>query len=487
MIGYSLRVFLCVIGLSFFTHHSALANTPSRYIELEDIKLQRKPCQSGYEPISLSTAMMYQQRLAAKMGEWQLTNIEDGLIIMGPGHKGNIKIANRLAYTSWCIESDKKNTYQADVSLPLTLKAPNRQKLEWLMVNSKEFYEPLAELANLLGYAWSGGVDGRQSGEDMVTSVYDRGVYQIKSDAIGFGMPCNGYRCDDRLVIDITNLSYQLLPSTVAQRDSTDEAQEILGVRRATVTNESDINQQYRVTFSYKKQTSWKFKSSINFEQAVSVKSDFTLPFIGESEVEVSFSAGQSWGEENSGAASELVTDTIVVNVPPKRRQEVLMTIYKTSKVYPYKGQARVSYDLGLYGFLSYSGNADIEHPINRPHKYYQWEIGRKTSGGNNLGDQFENRNLPLQDHTWDWPWVVNSFGLPYAQAVIDAIERPIVTEVGGDLSLQSVYGADVYYGETEDLESSNRVRRSLDNASEWKVINTFDALPYVNVEVERL
>ena len=117
MSDYSLRVFLCVIGLTFFTHHNALANTPSRYIELEDIKLQRKPCQSGYEPISLSTAMMYQQRLAAKMGEWQLTNIENGLIIMGPGHKGNIKIANRLAYTSWCIESDKKNTYQADVSL----------------------------------------------------------------------------------------------------------------------------------------------------------------------------------------------------------------------------------------------------------------------------------------------------------------------------------------------------------------------------------
>lgn len=487
MRDYSLRVLLCVVPLILFIHKNALANTPSRYIEIEDIKLQRRPCLSGYEPISLSTAMMYQQRLVDKMREWQLTNIENGLIIMGPGHKGNIKIANQLAYESWCIESNKKNVYQADVSLPLKLKAPNKQKLEWLMVNSKEFYEPLAQFANLLGYAWSGGVDGRQSGDDMVTSLYDRGVYHIKSDAIGFGMPCYGYRCDDRLIIDITNFSYQLLPNTVAQIDSTGEEQEILGVRRATVTNESEVNQQYRVTFSYKKQTSWKFKSSISFEQAVSVKSNFILPFIGESEVEVSFSAGQSWGEENSGAASELVTDTIVVNVPPKRRQEVLMTIYKTSKVYPYKGQARVGYDLGLYGFLSYTGNADIDHPTHRPYKYYQWEIGRKTPGGNNLGDQFENRNLPLQEYTWDWPWVVNSFGLPYTQAVIDAIQRPIMTEIGGALSLQSIYGADVYYGETVDLESSNRVRRSLDNLSEWKVINTFDELPYIKVEVERL
>ncbi|NOH70298.1 aerolysin family beta-barrel pore-forming toxin [Vibrio pectenicida] len=484
---FTMKVFLYLVVFFIFPAKDLLANIPSVYVELDDIKLQKKPCRSGYEPISLSTAMMYQQRLAAKMGEWQLTNIANGLIIMGPGHKGNIKIANQLAYESWCIESHKKRTYQADVSLPLMLKAPNRQKLEWLMVNSREFYEPLADLANLLGYSWSGGVDGRQSGEDMVTSIYDSGVYHIKSDAVGGGLPCSGYRCDDRLIIDISDLKYQLLPSTVTQKTSTDEVQEILGVRRAMVNNDSDVNQQYRVTLTYKKQTSWKFKSSINFEQAVSVKSNFTLPFIGESEVEVSFSAGQSWGEESSGATSELVTDTIVVNVPPKRRQEVLMTMYKTSKVYPYKGQARVSYDLGLYGFLSWSGNADIEHPTYRPYKYYQWEIGRKSSNGNNLDDQFDNRNIPLQEHTWDWPWVVNLFGLPYTQAVIDAIQRPIVTEVGGDLSLQSVYGAEVYFGETIELEDINRFRRSLSDLSDWKTINTSDALPYVKVEIERL
>lgn len=472
---------------TIFQIQSDLAYSQSLFVELDDIKLQKRTCDAGYTPISLTTAMMYQDQLSSNMGEWQLTNIENGLIIMGPGYQGNIKPGNQLAYTGWCIDINKKNLYQGDLSLPFTLKAPNQQKLEWLLVNSKEFYIPLAELANMLGYAWSGGVDGIQSGEDMVSSVNARGVYHIKSDTIGADMLCSGYRCDERLIIDITNFKYSLLPHTITQESSVDESKEVLGKRTTIITNESNIEQQYRMTFTYKKQNSWRFKSSMNFEQAISVKSSFDLPFIGDSEVEASFSAGQSWGEEKSGVSSELVSDTIVVNIPAKHRQEVSMSMYKTRKTYPYNSQARVSYSFGLYGFLSWSGNADKLHPIDRPHKYYQWEVGRDAVEENKLDEQFENRNLPFQAHSWDWSWVVNQFGLPYVESVIDAIQRPIVIDVGGSLTVQSIYGADVHYGETIEIKEKKQVKRSLSPTPEWQIINFDDAFSDIQIDVQRL
>ena len=69
---------------------------------------------------------MYQEQLSSKIGEWQLTNIENGLIIMGPGHRGNIKPANQLAYIIWCVDNNKKSVYQGELSQPFTLNAPNQ-------------------------------------------------------------------------------------------------------------------------------------------------------------------------------------------------------------------------------------------------------------------------------------------------------------------------------------------------------------------------
>lgn len=428
----------------------------SAAVDILDVTLQGQRCETGFRPITRNDVALIKFDLLGQMGNWQITNLADGYVLMGPGYQGTIKQDN-LAATTWC-------TYitPPDRSIPnyasLTLPENDEAYTEWHLINKKEFYKPLALLAHYLGFGWTGGTDSQYVGDDMLTSTDGLGHYDIDANNSG---SCDGYRCKERLKMDITGFEYHIDPETFNAGDITQSDKELIGRRSEVVTNESDLEQQYRVTFKYEKATNWSKTDTYGLSQKVSTKNKFKWPLVGETELSIEIGGSQSWASTNGDSETKGISNTIVVNVAPNTKQEVFMEVFRSSISYPYSFNAELSYEVAMSGFLRWSGNALSSHPDNRPNYTARWVIGRNGGNDKSLKYQYEHRNIPATSNEWDWPWLLREYGAENVRGLLGEVLRPIQTKITGEFFANASFGSDVRFGKTIPL--GGRVKRSSD------------------------
>ena len=437
---------------------SSLTLNVNAAVDILDVKLQGPSCETGLRPITRDEIPLIKSDLVRQMGQWQISNIAGGYVLMGSGYNGTIKQDN-LAGTTWCtylIPPDRTIPNYAAFVLPQNDEAYT----EWHLINKKEFYKPLALLAHYLGFGWAGGISGQYVGDDMLTSTDGRGHYDIDANNSG---ACEGYRCKERLKMDITGFEYHIDPETFSAGEITQSDKELIGRRSEEVTNESDLEQQYRVTFKYDQSTNWSKTDTYGLSQKVSTKNKFKWPLVGETELSIEIGATQSWASTKGDSETKGISNTIIVNVAPNTKQQVFMEVFRSSISYPYAFNAELSYEVVMRGFLRWSGNALSRHPEDRPYYTANWVIGRNGGNDRSLTYQYEHRNIPATSNEWDWPWMLHEYGADNVRSLLGEVLRPIQTQITGDFYANSSFGSDVRFGKTIPLGS--RVKRSIDSS----------------------
>ncbi|MFD2178028.1 aerolysin family beta-barrel pore-forming toxin [Veronia pacifica] len=416
-------------------------------LDILNIKQHGQYCDDGFRPLTSDEVMPLKGELLKRMGHWQIINLADGYVVMGAGHFGRIK-QDVLALNTWCTD-----VIQPDHSLPeyspIILPGNSEAYTEWHLINDKKFYKPLALFAHYLGFAWAGGSASKFVGDDMVTSTDGNGSYHINANN---GGPCEGYRCNERLKINISEIEYHIDPNTFSAGEIIQSDKEKIGQRTEVVINESDVKQQYRVTFSYDKTTNWSKTDTYGLSQRVSTKNTFEWPLVGKTELSIEVGANQSWASTTGDSQSKGISNTIVIDVPPHSKQEVSMEIFRSSISYPYQFNAALSYEVAFTGFMKWSGNALSDHPQDRPTYTSRWVIGRHGGKDKNIAYQYQHRNISSTDSEWDWPWLLRENDINDVKSVLGEILTPIHTHISGHFFAEASYGSNVRYGKTIPL-----------------------------------
>ncbi|EGA70615.1 hypothetical protein VISI1226_15928 [Vibrio sinaloensis DSM 21326] len=438
---------LSIVGALYSVSSSAA-------VDILDVKLQGQYCDDGFRAISQHELMPIKSEIVARMGQWQITNLSDGYVLMGPGYNGTIK-QDRLAGTTWCTYVTPPD-HSIPVYTPMELAENDEDYTQWHLVNDRQFYQPLALLAHYLGFGWAGGTGSKYVGDDMIITTDGEGTYRINADDSG---SCEGHRCKDRLRMTVSDFEYRIDPETFKAGSITQSDRDLIGRRSELVTNESDLEQQYRVTFKYEKTTSWSKTDTYGLSQKVTTKNKFKWPLVGETELSIEVGANQSWASTDGEGETKGISNTIVVNVAPNTKQEVFMEVFRSSISYPYSFGAELSYKASMTGFMRWSGNALSYHPEDRPTYTAEWMIGRAGGKSKDLRYQYEHRNIPATNNEWDWPWMLREYGEDDIRNVLGQLLRPIQTKITGEFFAESSFGSNVRYGETIPL--STRSKRS--------------------------
>ncbi|MCF1456071.1 MAG: aerolysin family beta-barrel pore-forming toxin [Shewanella sp.] len=420
----------------------------AKQIDILDVELVNGSCMEGYQAVTPDEAGYIKPELLSQMDRFQITNLSDGWVIIGSFYGGRIEKYSRRASTTWC-----KNLNPSSHDIPnyeaLFLEEGDESTVEWSLVNNKTFYQPLAEFANILGYAWPGGADSEFVGENMITWVNGERSYRIDGDVSTW---CLGYRCDERLKMEVSDFEYQIDPGTFEHGDVTQTDSELVGQRSEVITNESNSQKRYRVTLKYTKFSKWSKNDTYCFTKRVAAKSAFKWPLVGATNILIEIGANQTWSDLIGKDERKSVETTVVITVAPHTKQEVLLDVFRASISYPYSFNAEVSYDLSLTNFMRRE-NALIWHPTDSPNYYTgRWVIGRNTDRHTDLGYQYSHRNIPTPDKAWDWPWVIRNYGEESTLMTMGRVLRKIYLPITGNFYAEASYGLELYLGKTIHL-----------------------------------
>ena len=296
-------------------------------VDILDVKLVNGFCTEGYDAVSPDEARYLKVELLSQMNGKQISNLSDGWVIMGMFYDGIIKKDSKPASTTWC-KNLNPPSHDIPVYKPFSLEEGDESTVEWSLINDNNFYQPLAEFAKLLGYAWPGGTGSEYVGEDMVTWVNGEGKYRIDAST---DSSCSGSRCDERLKMEISDFEYKIDPQTFNHGDISQTDRKLIGQLSEVITNESDVKQQYRVSLSYTQSSSWSKTDTTSFSKKLVVKKTFKWPLVGETDITIELGANDTWGKMTGGSQSKTVNRTAFISVEPHRKQEVLLAVYRSS------------------------------------------------------------------------------------------------------------------------------------------------------------
>ena len=107
-----------------------------------------------------------------------------------------------------------------------------------------------------------------------------------------------------------------------------------------------------------------------------------------------------------------------------------------------------MSYDLKLTNFMLRE-NALMWHPTDFPNYTGHWVIGRNTDGKTDLGYQYSNRNIPITDKEWDWPWLIRKYGEERSLMTLGRVLRKIYAPIKGNFFAEASSASDLYFGKS--------------------------------------
>ena len=432
-------------------------------------------CRSGYRPLERDEAQEHKNSLLQQMGNWDIIGLKGNWVIKGMGYNGVIKEDGPNNQT-FCYPNSDNSEIPVYPAFPVE---PGRDHVdvEYNLTHMRySFVRPLSYLAHRLGYAWVGGNNSPYIGEDMV--IYrtgDQWLIQGNNDG-----SCSGYRCNEKTQIIVDNFAYNAIDNKFWHGQVTESERELVTTIYATAKNQTDQEQQVVVDITVDTSTNWSKTNSYGFAESVSVEKDFKWPVVGDTKVNVSFKADQSWGEQNGGAENNSVTLQTRPMVPAHSVMPLKVDLYRSNISYPYQFNANMSYDVTFYGFLRHGGNAWHTHPTNRPYLSHKFTIGRESDKSADIPYQWDHRYIPGETKWWDWSWAIQQEGLGNMQWAAGASLRKFYSTVSGDFRAEAQYAGEIDIGDPSPI---GRARSSIEGESQTtidlggvEVTSNFDA-----------
>nr|3G4N_A Chain A, Aerolysin [Aeromonas hydrophila]3G4N_B Chain B, Aerolysin [Aeromonas hydrophila] len=432
--------------------------------QLRLFSLGQGVCGDKYRPVNREEAQSVKSNIVGMMGQWQISGLANGWVIMGPGYNGEIKPGT--ASNTWCYPT---NPVTGEIPTLSALDIPDGDEVDvqWRLVHdSANFIKPTSYLAHYLGYAWVGGNDSQYVGEDMdVTRDGDGWVIRGNNDG-----GCDGYRCGDKTAIKVSNFAYNLDPDSFKHGDVTQSDRQLVKTVVGWAVNDSDTPQSgYDVTLRYDTATNWSKTNTYGLSEKVTTKNKFKWPLVGETELSIEIAANQSWASQNGGSTTTSLSQSVRPTVPARSKIPVKIELYKADISYPYEFKADVSYDLTLSGFLRWGGNAWYTHPDNRPNWNHTFVIGPYKDKASSIRYQWDKRYIPGEVKWWDWNWTIQQNGLSTMQNNLARVLRPVRAGITGDFSAESQFAGNIEIGAPVPLAADSKVRRarSVDGAGQ--------------------
>ncbi|MGY4014401.1 beta-barrel pore-forming toxin aerolysin [Aeromonas molluscorum] len=451
---------LKITGLSFIMSGLLMAQAqaaePVYPDQLRLFSLGQEVCGDRYRPINREEAQSVKSNIVNMMGQWQISGLANGWVIMGPGYNGEIKPG--AASNTWCYPT---SPVTGEIPALSALDIPDGDEIDvqWRLVHdSANFIKPTSYLANYLGYAWVSGNHSQYVGEDMdVTRDGDGWVIRGNNDG-----GCDGYRCGEKSSIRVSNFAYHLDPDSFKHGDVTQSDRQLVKTVVGWAVNDSDTPQSgYDVTLRYDTATNWSKTNTYGLSEKVTTKNKFKWPLVGETELSIEIAANQSWASQNGGSTTTSLSQSVRPTVPARSKIPVKIELYKADISYPYEFKADVSYDLTLSGFLRWGGNAWHTHPDNRPNWNHTFVIGPYKDKASSIRYQWDKRYIPGEVKWWDWNWTIQQNGLPTMQNNLARVLRPVRAGITGDFSAESQFAGNIEIGAPVPLAAGSKVRRA--------------------------
>ncbi len=430
-------------------------------------------CSTGYRPLEYPEAFEHRKSLVQRMDTWDIVGLKDDWVVMGPGYYGNITQAPTYGWKTFCYPYND----QAEIPYYPTKSVPEEADtigVEYELVHDhQDFVIPLSYLAHHLGYAWVGGNYGPSVGEDMDIKRSGNG-WVIQGNNSG---SCDGYRCGEKTKFIVNNFTYTLDGDNFEHGEVQESDRELIKTVFATATNNTDVSQTVVVDLKVNESTHWSKTNSYGFSESVSAENTFKWPLVGDTKVNVTFEANQSFASTNGGDTSESVTLQARVTVPAQSKIQIKVELYNSSISYPYQFNADIAYDVEFDGFLRYSGNAWHTHPTNRPNQKHKFTMGRASDHANDIRYQWDHRYIEGLSDSWDWSWAIQEAGLKNMQLATGGSLRPFHSFVSGEFFAESQYAGSIIIGQPNadgrSIEGENQTTVQLGNI---EVTTNFDA-----------
>lgn len=401
-------------------------------------------CGTGYRPLTNSEASQIRNFLVGKMGTWQITGLSKPWVIMGSGYGGEIKQQSGAPNDTWCYPSAPGPDTAIPTYSSRVLDTGDDAAVQFTVVNDDNYFiKPASYLAHRLGYAWVGGNHSPYVGDDMdVRKQGDTWVVQGNNDGY-----CDGYRCDEKTSISVSNFTYILDDGSFSHGEVTQSDRELIKMIEVHAVNNTDVDQQVVVNLKYDKSTNWSKTDTYGYNEKIAVKKSFEWPLVGGFEATVEFGATQSFASTDGGAETESVTVEARPTIPAHSTVPVRVALYRSNISYPYEFKADVNYDVTFDGFLRWSGNAWHTHPTNRPYQRHTFRVGSYVNNQSNIPFQWDHRYSPDGTMWWDWPWAIDQNGMDTMRDNLARFLRPVRASVSGIFSAESQFAGDIEIG----------------------------------------
>ncbi|MGC0155140.1 aerolysin family beta-barrel pore-forming toxin [Chromobacterium vaccinii] len=291
------------------------------------------------------------------------------------------------------------------------------------IITDYRFHSPWAEIAYYLGYAYVGGNTHPNTYEDRQFEYrrIDTQLDDLRTPATGYrymlnskydpnGPAADGYWADKRFRIAFLNIQWKSMPDDVKLEEPQLYSKKPIKTINILLENYGKSDDEGVATLRYESMISWSKadKTSVNGKVTLTNKWSAGLPLIGgtEAAVEVAIEAGADWTTTNGTNTAIGQSAEYRAKLPSRTKRLITLTLYEQKADIPYTSKMFMIYDVELYNFLRYSGNALNGHPTDRP--FYLGKFGGRDglNAGQDLLSQYHNP----ETSPWDWPWVLDEY-----------------------------------------------------------------------------
>lgn len=301
-----------------------------------------------------------------------------------------------------CEEVKKLNTVTLEENEYGTL-----EDLKYKIFSSEQFIKKWADFADMLGFAWCSGTNGESVGQDFnISKIEDR--YIITANYRPTDPYSKGYRANERLNMEISNIRLAFDPNSINIGKQYIEKPEPILVASTSATNNTSKEASITKEIEYTVGSSTSNFTSNTISNGVNVESSFKVRVLGtktEHTFSYNFSHEYSWGEQRDESVETKVKDIFTAEVPPNTTIPIQALLYKSKAKVPYTAIANLEYSITLTGFLKYEGNAYKNKPINRPTISYTFG-DNVYSATEDIYDKYKHRNIPGYSE-WDFNWSI--------------------------------------------------------------------------------
>ena len=305
---------------------------------------------------------------------------------------------------------------------PAIFSMQDEESLKAKIIQDPAFIKDLAYLAHQMGLGWCGGTESKYIGDDFEFKRVGPNHYTLKARYNKNDPHAKGWRSDERLEIDLTNVKFyidadslKLGKPQVTELKAKESTSKII---RNGGDRESTFPVSYSVTEgkSFTKTDSGHWSVTAGLKQTFTVKSsEVTGGVDSATELSISAEGGNSWSEANGTSTSVTHSSQERINVGPNKKAKVTVLAFQQKSDIPYTVNMYLDYDVQFKGFMRYKDNSRFGHDESRP-TYDDVKFGGKPSplggalgGPEDILDQYIHRDINGYS-TWDWDWILDKY-----------------------------------------------------------------------------